>query len=337
MEIPGCLVALALATRLRRQGMDAAGNSPGEPGFAGAVKAAVASVRETAEHAVRPLRHVARLASREENSEELMAVGADTEAPVHRNGHIPRGGIGKHRASLAKFGPNHQAGSFDGDYPSGQDDDEQVDVDLVKVDPGAPVDISLMEPNQAPQGTEKGRDKPTLGKLFHEVFLNPGSFLLFVGLAIGFISRLQGQQVVANNDALFVSLFQGMLCLFLLEMGMTASNRLKDLKHAGWRFAAFALIAPNVFAGLGICVAHLYSLWLGQPFDVGTYALFAVLCGSASYIAVPALQRMAIPEASPTLPLAASLGLTFSYNVTLGIPLYLLAATALTTYFPVAA
>ena len=55
----------------------------------------------------------------------------------------------------------------------------------------------------------------------------------------------------------------------------------------------------------------------------GTYVLFAVLCGAASYIAVPAVQRLAIPEASPTLPLAASLGLTFSYNVTIGIPLYI--------------
>ena len=58
-------------------------------------------------------------------------------------------------------------------------------------------------------------------------------------------------------------------------------------------------------------------------FEPGTYVLFAVLCGAASYIAVPAVQRLAIPEASPTLPLAASLGLTFSYNVTIGIPLYI--------------
>jgi hypothetical protein len=125
--------------------------------------------------------------------------------------------------------------------------------------------------------------------------------------------------------------------LFLLEMGMTAANRLKDLKKAGWQFVAFALIAPNVFASCGIGIAHLYSIWLGQPLDVGTYVLFAVLCGAASYIAVPAVQRIAIPEASPTLPLAASLGLTFSYNVTVGIPVYLMIATALTTYYPVVA
>jgi uncharacterized protein len=61
------------------------------------------------------------------------------------------------------------------------------------------------------------------------------------------------------------------------------------------------------------------------------------LCGSASYIAVPAIQRIAIPEASPTLPLAASLGLTFTYNVTVGIPIYLMAATAITNYWPIGA
>jgi hypothetical protein len=69
-------------------------------------------------------------------------------------------------------------------------------------------------------------------------------------------------------------------------------------------------------------VAHCYAYFTHTEFKPGTYVLFAVLCGAASYIAVPAVQRLAIPEASPTLPLAASLGLTFSYNVTIGIPLY---------------
>src|SRR5213079_92251 len=98
----------------------------------------------------------------------------------------------------------------------------------------------------------------------------------------------------------------------------------------GWQFIAFGLLAPNLFATTGILIAHAYSLFLGQPFEIGTYVLFAVLCGAASYIAVPAVQRMAIPEASPTLPLAASLGLTFSYNVTVGIPVYIMIANALT-------
>lgn len=160
-------------------------------------------------------------------------------------------------------------------------------------------------------------------ELLHEVFLNPGIFLLIAGIVIGFISKKQGDTVTKPDDTLFLDLFPGLLCLFLLEMGMTASRKLKDLATAGWRFIAFALIAPNVFATAGILVAHAYCSVAGIPPLVGTYVLFAVLCGAASYIAVPAVQRLAIPEASPTLPLAASLGLTFSYNVTIGIPLYI--------------
>ena len=167
--------------------------------------------------------------------------------------------------------------------------------------------------------------KPSLfsRELFQEVFLNPGLVLLIGGIIIGLISGLQGQKVVADDDKFFVMAFQGVLCLFLLEMGMTASRKLKDLKTAGPGFIAFALIAPNIFATLGIFVACTYASLTHTDFKTGTYVLFAVLCGAASYIAVPAVQRLAIPEASPTLPLAASLGLTFSYNVTIGIPLYI--------------
>ncbi len=172
-------------------------------------------------------------------------------------------------------------------------------------------------------------------ELLHEVFLNPGLYLLFGGIAIGYISRLQGEKVVKDDDFLFVTLFQGALCLFLLEMGMTACKRLRDLRTAGIPFILYGVIAPNIFATLGMCVAHGYSMALGQPFELGTYALFAVLCAAASYIAVPAVQRLAIPEASPTLPLAASLGLTFSYNVTIGIPVYLEIAKVILRTFPV--
>jgi hypothetical protein len=174
-------------------------------------------------------------------------------------------------------------------------------------------------------------------ELLHEVFLNPGLFLLFGGIIIGFVGRRQGEAVTGPDDALFVSLFQGSLCLFLLEMGMTACQRLRDLKSAGWRFIAFAIIGPNIFATCGILIAHGYSMFLSEPFAIGTYALFSVLCAAASYIAVPAVQRLAIPEASPTLPLAASLGCTFSYNVTIGIPIYILIAKAVTAAFPVGA
>lgn len=184
--------------------------------------------------------------------------------------------------------------------------------------------------------TQDGHSQKMISKkVLHEIFLNPGIFLLFGGITIGFISRLQGVEVTEANDSFFVVLFQGVLCLFLLEMGMTACKELKDLRLGGKGFIAFGLLAPNVFATIGILVAHGYSMLLGHTFELGTYVLFAVLCAAASYIAVPAIQRIAIPESSPTLPLAASLGLTFTYNVTIGIPVYILIATAVTTLMPI--
>jgi hypothetical protein len=180
------------------------------------------------------------------------------------------------------------------------------------------------EPDQISPRARGKRGVPLFSReLLREVFLNPGLVLLFGGIMIGLISGLQGQKVVADDDKFFVLAFQGVLCLFLLEMGMTASRKLKDLRSAGPGFIFFGLLAPNIFAPLGIIVAHIYASLTHADFKPGTYVLFAVLCGAASYIAVPAVQRLAIPEASPTLPLAASLGLTFSYNVTIGIPLYI--------------
>ncbi|OBB93744.1 sodium-dependent bicarbonate transport family permease [Mycobacterium sp. 852002-30065_SCH5024008] len=170
--------------------------------------------------------------------------------------------------------------------------------------------------------------------ILQEVFLNPGLILLVGGIVIGFIGALQGQKVVHDQNELFVAAFQGVLCLFLLEMGMTASRKLRDLKLAGSGFIVFGLLAPNVFATLGILGAYCYANLTDTHFQPGTYVLFAVLCGSASYITLPAVQRLGIPEASPTLPLAAALGLTFSYTVTIGIPLYIEINHAVAHWFP---
>lgn len=191
------------------------------------------------------------------------------------------------------------------------------------------------EPEQSAERV-KAKRMPILSReLFQEVFLNPGLVLLMGGIIIGLVSGLQGQKVVADDDKFFVLAFQGVLCLFLLEMGMTASRKLKDLRTAGPGFIVFGLVAPNIFATLGIFVACSYASLTHTDFKTGTYVLFAVLCGAASYIAVPAVQRLAIPEASPTLPLAASLGLTFSYNVTVGIPLYIEIARVFEQWFGV--
>ncbi|OBH05631.1 MULTISPECIES: sodium-dependent bicarbonate transport family permease [unclassified Mycobacterium] len=190
------------------------------------------------------------------------------------------------------------------------------------------------EPDQSPARGRAKRMPIFSREILKEVFLNPGLILLIGGIVIGFISALQGQKVVHDQNELFVAAFQGVLCLFLLEMGMTASRKLHDLKLAGRGFILFGLLAPNLFAALGILAAYTYAELTHTHFQPGTYVLFAVLCGAASYITVPAVQRLAIPEASPTLPLAASLGLTFSYNVTIGIPLYIEFNRLVAHWFP---
>jgi uncharacterized protein len=258
MEIPGCLVALYLVSRLRHHGMDALGNMPDEPGY---------------DPTARPIVPV-----------------------LDEHGHAP------------------------------QDQTARAIKDEVEMS------MEMLE-----HEVEREPERPTgflSPQLLHEVFLNPGLALLFGGIIIGYISGLQGVEVTRADDNFFINLFQGILCLFLLEMGMTASRKLRDLRLAGPRFVAFGLIAPNVFATIGMIVAHIFSIVTHTHFELGTYVLFAVLCGAASYIAVPAVQRLAIPEASPTLPLAASLGLTFSYNVTIGIPVYIEIAKALMRSFP---
>jgi hypothetical protein len=270
MEMPGCLVALYLAARLRHKAMDAAGNMPGEPGYDLAAK----------------------------------------RVPDYSLA-IPPG-----PGAAAQPQPGE---TLDAEY--GRELEEELALEKLE--------------HSEPGGAHPTSAKPDVhtGKLLREVLLNPGLYLLFGGIVIGLVSRLQGAQVVHDGDTVFVAAFKGVLCLFLLEMGMTASRRLKDLKTAGPGFIAFALLAPNLFATIGIIVAHSYAHLTHTSFSPGTYILFAVLCGASSYIAVPAVQRLAIPEASPTLPLAASLGLTFSYNVTIGIPLYIEISRAVAPWF----
>jgi hypothetical protein len=244
------------------------------------------------------------------------------------NGHSTARRAGQYATKTARtlsYGnTGNGSGAHDGTTPHHLSKAEQAEADMA------------LETTEDDEPLPRSKRHAIFSKeMLHEVLLNPGIYLLFAGITIGFFSRLQGSSVTDVDDALFVTLFQGVLCLFLLEMGMTASQKLKDLASGGWQFILYGLLAPNLFATTGILVAHGYSLFLGQPFEIGTYVLFAVLCGAASYIAVPAVQRLAIPEASPTLPLAASLGLTFSYNVTIGIPVYILIAKLITSAMPI--
>jgi hypothetical protein len=150
--------------------------------------------------------------------------------------------------------------------------------------------------------------------LLHDAFLNGSVFLLLASLAIGLASGEQGRNALRPfTDALF----PGILCLFLLDMGMVAARRLADLRKAGVFLVGFALLAPLLSAAAAIALARLAGLGAGDAL------LLTVLCASASYIAVPAAMRIAVPEANPGLFLPLALGVTFPFNVAVGIPMYL--------------
>ena len=149
--------------------------------------------------------------------------------------------------------------------------------------------------------------------LLHEIFLGKSVVLLGGGLLIGWFAGPQG---IDPMRGLFFDLFKGVLALFLLEMGLVAASRVGDLKRAGPFLIGFGIVTPIVFSVIGAIVGYAIGLSLG-----GT-TLLAVLAASASYIAAPAALRIALPEANPALSIGAALGITFPFNLTLGIPLY---------------
>ncbi len=158
-----------------------------------------------------------------------------------------------------------------------------------------------------------GRQLPW-GKFFHEILTGKSILLLVGGLIIGAIAGEARMEPVKN---VFFDPFKGLLAFFLLEMGIVTASRLKELKQTGLFLIAFGVIMP-LFSGFLGC-------WMGivTGLSVGGTAILATLAASASYIAAPAAVRIAIPEANPSLYLTAALGITFPFNLTVGIPLYL--------------
>lgn len=164
--------------------------------------------------------------------------------------------------------------------------------------------------------THKNEDK----RLMRDIFTNGAILLLFGAFVIGWITGQPGMDKMAG----FLEVpYQGILCLFLLDMGLLVTKNLSHLKAFTWPLALFGIYMPLIGASLGLLIAKLIGL------DVGTGTLFAVLCGSASYIAVPAAMRLALPEAKASIYIPMSLAITFPFNVALGIPLYFAAATQL--------
>lgn len=151
------------------------------------------------------------------------------------------------------------------------------------------------------------------GSMAHEVLLGKSMVLLFGGLLIGWAGGAEGIKPI---EGLFFDLFKGVLALFLLEMGLIAAGQVGSLRRHGLFLLAFGLLMPLASALVGAVLAWVLGL------SVGGTVLLATLAASASYIAVPAAMRLSVPEANPTLSLAASLGVTFPFNILVGIPLY---------------
>lgn len=145
--------------------------------------------------------------------------------------------------------------------------------------------------------------------------------LLLLGLAVGVIA---GDLRLEPVDPLFVGLLQGALVLFLIEMGAIAAERLRDVSQVGGRLVLAAILVPVVNGAVGAVLGSLAGL------STGGTAVLATLAASASYIAAPAAVRVALPQANPALSISASLGVTFPFNLIIGIPLYLWFATQLT-------
>ncbi len=151
------------------------------------------------------------------------------------------------------------------------------------------------------------------GELFRDAFFNGSVFLILGSMVIG---ALTGDKGMTALKPFTVELFTGVLCLFLLDMGLVAARRLSDLLRGGWFLGGFSILLPLFNALLAVVLAALIGL------SEGDALMLMVLAASASYIAVPAAMRLAIPDANPSLYVPMSLAITFPFNITFGIPLY---------------
>jgi len=151
-------------------------------------------------------------------------------------------------------------------------------------------------------------------ELAHDVLFGKSVLLLLGGLAIGAVAGVDG---TAPIEAVFVDPFKGVLALFLLELGLVAGSRLAELRRFGAAVLVIGLGAPPLLALAGGAVGVALGL------STGGVALLATLAASASYIAAPTAMRIAVPEANAALSISCALGVTFPFNLVIGIPLYI--------------
>ncbi len=160
---------------------------------------------------------------------------------------------------------------------------------------------------------KKGKNK--LKHVLHEAFTNGSVFIILLSLIIGMvISDKQYAGVAPFSD----SLFKGILSLFMLDMGLLAGKRISGLRTKGGFLLLFGILVPLINAGVTMVLCPIFGISLGNAF------LLTILAASASYIAVPAAMRMAVPQANPGIYVPMSLGITFPINIIVGIPIYYL-------------
>jgi hypothetical protein len=176
--------------------------------------------------------------------------------------------------------------------------------------PAIIVGVALARMNRAAEGEPRSDWR----ELMRESIFN-GSVLLLIGsLCIGLLTGdAGGQALLPFTDGIF----KGMLCLFLLDMGLVSARRIANLKQLGAFPIGFALLVPLFNAAVAMALSRAIGM------SAGDALLFTVLCASASYIAVPAAMRLALPEANPGVYVSMALAITFPFNVALGIPLYM--------------
>ena len=176
---------------------------------------------------------------------------------------------------------------------------------------------NMIRAKQSKRAGKKSTPHTSLGEILRESFTEGAQFLLLGSMVVGFISGENGRVVMQPFAG---EIFKGMLAFFLLDMGLSTASHLKDLKKVPKLLIVYGVVAPVVHASLALWVSIYFGVSLGNA------ALLAVLAGSASYIAVPAVLKHAIPEASPLFYLGLPLGLTFPFNILIGIPLYVIMA-----------
>lgn len=179
--------------------------------------------------------------------------------------------------------------------------------------------MALMEIPALVTGTILARagaagEKTQWGKLMHEILTGTSLYLLIAGVIIGYYAGMVN--LVSPLDKMFMDLFMGVLAFFLLEMGLLAAARLKAVMAKGVFIIAFGILFPMAMGMFGAYLGWLFGL------SPGGTMLLAVLYASCSYIAAPAAMRIAVPDADPAVSIGASLGVTFPFNIFVGVPIY---------------